>query len=48
MLFQGSALFDSLSVEENVAFPLRMFTKMTGEGRESGDILCPLFSKKIR
>ena len=29
MLFQGSALFDSLSVEENVAFPLRMFTQMT-------------------
>lgn len=29
MLFQGSALFDSFSVEENVAFPLRMFTQMT-------------------
>jgi phospholipid/cholesterol/gamma-HCH transport system ATP-binding protein len=29
MLFQGSALFDSLTVEENVAFPLKMFTKMT-------------------
>ena len=28
MLFQGSALFDSFSVEENVAFPLRMFTQM--------------------
>tara|TARA_B100000609_G_C17168225_1_gene410118 strand:- start:337 stop:1083 length:747 start_codon:yes stop_codon:yes gene_type:complete len=28
MLFQASALFDSLSVEENVAFPLKMFTKM--------------------
>ena len=28
MLFQGSALFDSQSVEENVAFPLRMFTNM--------------------
>ncbi len=26
MLFQGTALFDSLSVEENIAFPLRMFT----------------------
>lgn len=26
MLFQGGALFDSLSVEDNVAFPLRMFT----------------------
>ncbi len=29
MLFQGSALFDSLSVEDNVMFPLRMFTNMT-------------------
>jgi len=27
MLFQGSALFDSLNVEENVMFPLSMFTK---------------------
>lgn len=26
MLFQGSALFDSLSVEKNVMFPLNMFT----------------------
>jgi len=29
MLFQGSALFDSLSVVDNVKFPLDMFTKMT-------------------
>jgi phospholipid/cholesterol/gamma-HCH transport system ATP-binding protein len=29
MLFQGSALFDSMTVEENVIFPLSMFTKMT-------------------
>ncbi|MFA6260845.1 MAG: ATP-binding cassette domain-containing protein [Bacteroidia bacterium] len=28
MLFQGTALFDSLSVEDNIAFPLRMFTTM--------------------
>ncbi len=27
MVFQGSALFDSMNVEENIAFPLRMFTK---------------------
>lgn len=27
MVFQGSALFDSLNIEENVMFPLRMFTK---------------------
>ncbi len=31
MLFQGTALFDSLSVEDNIAFPLRMFTQMTAE-----------------
>ena len=29
MLFQGSALFDSLSVEKNVMFPLNMFTRKT-------------------
>ena len=29
MLFQGSALFDSLTVEQNVMFPLNMFTKWT-------------------
>jgi phospholipid/cholesterol/gamma-HCH transport system ATP-binding protein len=29
MLFQGSALFDSLTVEENVMFPLNMFSNMT-------------------
>ncbi len=29
MVFQGSALFDSMTVEENVGFPLRMFTKKT-------------------
>lgn len=27
MLFQGSALFDSLTVEQNIMFPLNMFTK---------------------
>lgn len=29
MVFQGSALFDSLTVEENIGFPLKMFTKKT-------------------
>lgn len=29
VLFQGSALFDSLTVAENVAFPLRMFSNQT-------------------
>ncbi len=31
MLFQGSALFDSLTVEQNVRFPLDMFTNKTPE-----------------
>lgn len=31
MLFQGSALFDSLTVEQNVRFPLDMFTDQTVE-----------------
>ena len=29
MLFQGSALFDSLTVEQNILFPLNMFTRDT-------------------
>ena len=29
MVFQGGALFDSLTVEENIMFPLKMFTKQT-------------------
>lgn len=31
MLFQGSALFDSLTVEQNVLFPLNMFTDWDGK-----------------
>lgn len=31
MLFQASALFDSMTVEENVRFPLDMFTNMTAK-----------------
>jgi phospholipid/cholesterol/gamma-HCH transport system ATP-binding protein len=31
MLFQCGALFDSMTVEENVMFPLNMFTKQTQE-----------------
>ena len=35
MLFQGSALFDSMNVEKNVMFPMDMFTNLTlGEKRE--------------
>jgi phospholipid/cholesterol/gamma-HCH transport system ATP-binding protein len=29
MLFQGGALFDSMTVEENIAFPLKMFTNLS-------------------
>ncbi|MCX6242934.1 MAG: ATP-binding cassette domain-containing protein [Bacteroidetes bacterium] len=31
MLFQGAALFDSMNVQENVMFPLNMFTEKTVE-----------------
>ena len=31
MVFQGSALYDSMTVEENVMFPLKMFTNQTKE-----------------
>jgi phospholipid/cholesterol/gamma-HCH transport system ATP-binding protein len=35
MVFQGSALFDSMTVEQNVGFPLRMFTsKSNAEVKE--------------
>jgi len=38
MLFQGSALFDSMTVEENVRFPLDMFTNLTkGEKQHKVD-----------
>jgi phospholipid/cholesterol/gamma-HCH transport system ATP-binding protein len=33
MLFQGSALFDSMNVEENVEFPLLMLTDMSRQER---------------
>ncbi len=29
MLFQGNALFDSMTIEENIRFPMDMFTKMS-------------------
>ncbi len=31
MVFQGSALFDSMTVEENVGFPLKMFSEKSEE-----------------
>lgn len=33
MLFQGAALFDSMTVEQNVMFPLSMFTNQSPEER---------------
>ncbi|WP_194766147.1 ABC transporter ATP-binding protein [Tamlana sp. I1] len=39
MVFQGSALFDSMTIEENVMFPLRMFTKLNkNDMRERADL----------
>jgi phospholipid/cholesterol/gamma-HCH transport system ATP-binding protein len=31
MVFQGSALFDSMTVEENIGFPLKMFTNKSAK-----------------
>lgn len=33
MVFQGSALFDTMNVGDNVMFPLRMYTKMSKSDR---------------
>ena len=40
MLFQGSALFDSLTVEQNVRFPLDMFTDKTTEEKDERVNFC--------
>lgn len=40
MLFQGSALFDSMSVEENVRFPLDMFTNKSLEEKRDRANAC--------
>ncbi|MGA1977526.1 MAG: ATP-binding cassette domain-containing protein [Bacteroidales bacterium] len=40
MLFQGSALFDSLTVEQNIRFPLDMFTNKTPEEKNERVNLC--------
>ncbi|MEE9438174.1 MAG: ATP-binding cassette domain-containing protein [Saprospiraceae bacterium] len=34
MLFQGNALFDSLTIEENIKFPMEMFTKRTAKEKQ--------------
>jgi phospholipid/cholesterol/gamma-HCH transport system ATP-binding protein len=40
MLFQGSALFDSMSVLENVMYPLEMFSRTTKEEMEERARFC--------
>lgn len=40
MLFQGGALFDSQTVEENVRFPLDMFTDMNKEEKDERVNFC--------
>ncbi|MGV3539383.1 MAG: ABC transporter ATP-binding protein [Rufibacter sp.] len=40
MLFQGSALFDSMNVNENVEFPLKMLTDMTRPERKERVEFC--------
>lgn len=40
MLFQGTALFDSLTVEQNIAFPLEMFSKMNAAERRERVNFC--------
>ena len=40
MLFQGSALFDSLTVEENVIFPLSMFSDASDEEKRERANFC--------
>lgn len=40
MIFQGGALFDFATVEENVMFPLNMFTSMTAEEKRDRANFC--------
>lgn len=40
MLFQGTALFDSLTVEQNIEFPLRFFSKMSASERKDRVNFC--------
>jgi phospholipid/cholesterol/gamma-HCH transport system ATP-binding protein len=40
MVFQGGALFDSLSVEANVGFPLEMFTAFSAKEKEKRVDFC--------
>ncbi|MEE1885090.1 ABC transporter ATP-binding protein [Pedobacter flavus] len=40
MLFQGSALFDSMTVEENIMFPLNMFTDQSNSEKRERANFC--------
>lgn len=40
MLFQGSALFDSMTVFQNVMFPLDMFSSLTAKEKEERAAFC--------
>ena len=40
MLFQNSALFDSMSVEENIMFPLNLFTDMSKSEKQDRANFC--------
>jgi len=40
MVFQGAALFDSLTVEENIRFPLDMFTNQSTKEKQSRVDFC--------
>lgn len=40
MVFQGGALFDSISVEDNVRFPLEMFTRMSPKEKDERVEFC--------
>ena len=40
MLFQGGALFDSMTVEENIIFPLSMFTNQTTDEKRDRANFC--------
>lgn len=40
MVFQGGALFDSISVDGNIRFPLDMFTRMTSKEKQNRVDFC--------
>lgn len=40
VVFQGGALFDSLSVLENVKFPLNLFSRMSEKEKEERALFC--------